>query len=110
VSNAVNDFLRVEVAFDGLLKDEVVRELTKANTGNLAVVIGMIQSHNQLSIREEFISALLRQITNFASRFGSARFPDDFIATMSKITSLKDKVYGELKILASDIILRSKVR
>ncbi len=109
VSNAVNEFLRVELAFDGLLRDEAVRELTKANKENLSVVIGLIQSHNQLSIRENFISALLRQISNFATRFGSARFPEDFIATMSKITSLKDKVYGELKLLASDIILRSKV-
>lgn len=108
--NAVNGFLRVETAFDGLLRDEVVRELTKANKSNLAAVIDVIQSHNQLSIREKFISALLRQLTNFATRFGSARFPDDFIATMSKVTSLKDKAYGELKLLASDIIHRSKVR
>jgi len=109
VSNAVNEFLRVEGAFDGLLRDEAVRELTKANKDNLSIVIGLIQSHNQLSVREKFVSALLRQITNFATRYGSARFPDEFIATMSKITSLKDKVYGELKLLASDIILRSKI-
>jgi hypothetical protein len=102
--------LRVEGAFDGLLRDEAVRELTKANKDNLSIVIGLIQSHNQLSVREKFVSALLRQITNFATRYGSARFPDEFIATMSKITSLKDKVYGELKLLASDIILRSKAR
>jgi len=108
-TNAVTEFLRVETVFDGLLKDEVVRELTKANKANLATVIELNQAHQQLPMREKFISALLRRVDNLATRFGSARLPAEFVAVLSKLTALKDKTYGELKLAASDIILRSKV-
>ena len=109
VTNAVNEFLRVESVFDGKLKDEVVRELTKANKDSLATVIELNQAHQQLQMREKFVAAMLRQVETFPARYGNAHLPTEFVETLEKLTSLKDKAYGELKLIASDIILQSKV-
>jgi acetyl-CoA carboxylase/biotin carboxylase 1 len=107
--NAVNEFLRVETVFDGLLKDEVIRELTKANKANLGTVIDLAQAQDQLLMREKFVSAVLRQVDNFATRVIRAPFPEEFVAALTRLTTLKGKAYGELKLIASDMILKSKI-
>lgn len=110
LTNAVNEFLRVETVFDGKLKDEVVRELTKANKENLVAVIQLNQAHQQLQMREKFLGALLRQVETLPARYGNLHLPVEFVDTLEKLSSLKDKSYGELKLIASDIILQSRVR
>ena len=102
----LSEFTRVENLFDGKLKDDVVRDMTKANTENLDVVIAENQAHMSLSTRNRLILSTLRQIELFEDRFGSADISDELEAEMVKVTELGEKKYGELA-LAADAILRS---
>jgi len=109
IDGVIKEFIRVESVFDGKVKDEAVRELAKSNKDNLKAVIEINQAHQQLEMREKFVSALLRQVDTFQRRYGSALLPENFVHTLDEIVSLKGKVYGELKLLASDIIIQSKI-
>jgi len=102
----LNEFTRVENMFDGKLKDDVVRDMAKANAKTLDVVITENQAHMSLSYRNRLILSTLRQIDLFEDRFGSNDLSDDLEAAMEMVTKLGEKKYGELA-LASDSILRS---
>eukprot|EP00536_Pseudo-nitzschia_multiseries_P003372 jgi/Psemu1/318156/estExt_fgenesh1_pm.C_520003 len=102
----LNEFTRVENMFDSKLKDDVVRDMAKANVDSLDVVIAENQAHMSLSTRNRIVLSTLREIDLFEDRFGSSDMSGDLEAAMEKITSLKEKKYGEL-VLAADSLLRS---
>lgn len=109
VTESINEFLRVEKMFAGKLKDDVVREMTKANSDNLQVVIAENQAHQQLNLRNRLMLSLLRQVETFEARFKSSDISADLEAALTELTSLKDKVYGEVAIAADTILRQSKI-
>jgi acetyl-CoA carboxylase/biotin carboxylase 1 len=109
IDNSIKEFLRIENIFDGKVKDEVVRELTKSNVDSLGDVVEIALAYQETNMREKFISALLRQVDTFQGRYGPSALPDSFVETLGDVVSLEGKAYGELKLLASDIIIQSKV-
>lgn len=109
VVETLNEFLRVETLFAGKLKDDVVREMTKANSDDLSVVIAENQAHQQLSLRSRLVLALLRQVETFGDRFKSTELSAELDAVMQELTALKQKVYGEIAIAADSILRQSKV-
>ena len=109
VTKALNEFIRVESIFAGKLKDDVVRELTKANEGNLDVVIAENQAHQQLPMRTKLILAMLRQVESFNDRFGLNQIPDGLLEALEKLATMEGKEYGELALSADTIIRQSKV-
>jgi len=108
VTETLNEFLRVESLFDGKLKDDAVRELTKANAEDLDSVIAVNLAHQQLAMRTNLVLAMLRQVETFPDRFGGATFPDELLETLSKLSSLQGKEYGEITLSADSIIRFSK--
>ena len=109
VTEAFNEFLRVESIFAGKLLDDVVRDLTKANAEDLDLVIAENQAHQQLRNRARLVLAMLRQVELFDDRFGAAGLPEPLMEVLGKLAELKDKVYGEIALAADEIIRQSKV-
>lgn len=109
VTETLNEFLRVEKLFAGKLQDDVVRELTKANTETLDVVIAENLAHLQLKARSALVLGMLRQVETFADRFGVTQLPADMLAALEDLSSLKEKAYGEIVLAADSIIRESKV-
>lgn len=109
VADSINEYLRVEKLFAGRLKDDVVREMTKANVGNLAVVIAENQAHMHLKERNSLIQAMLRQVETFADRFKTTEIPANLETALTELSQLKEKAYGELAIVADNILRQSKV-
>ena len=108
VVDTLNEFLRVEQIFAGKLMDDVVRDLTKANLGNLDVVISEIRAHQQLKSRSALILAMLRQVETFAFRFGEP-LPADLISALESLAQMNGKEYGQIVISADMIIREAKV-
>uniref|UniRef100_A0A7S4ATP2 Acetyl-CoA carboxylase n=1 Tax=Pseudo-nitzschia australis TaxID=44445 RepID=A0A7S4ATP2_9STRA len=102
----LNEFTRVENMFDSKLKDDVVRDMAKANAETLDVVIAENQAHMSTSTRNRVVLSTLRQVDLFEARFNTAEISDELEAAMEQITVLKERKYGEL-VLAADSILRS---
>ena len=109
ITSALSEFIRVESLFAGRLKDDVVREMTKANSDNLAVVIAENQAHQQLNIRKRLVLSMLRQVESFGDRYGSMELPADLEAVLEQLAGLKEKVYGEISYTADTILRASKV-
>ena len=110
VVNAVNEFVRVESLFDGKLKDDVVRQLTKDNAETLDDVIALNQAHAQINKRSEVMISMMRQVDLFNDRFGQGSIPSSVFEALEALTKFQDKkVYGEVAIAAEKIIRDSKV-
>jgi acetyl-CoA carboxylase / biotin carboxylase 1 len=105
VIDTISEFLRVERIFAGKLRDDVVRDLTKANANSLGVVIAENLAHMQLKKRNALILAMLRQVDTFGDRFDKAEISDELYDKLVELSSLKDKAYGEV-LLAADLIMR----
>ena len=104
----LNEFTRVENMFDGKLKDDVVRDMAKANAKSLGVVISENQAHMNLATRNRLVLSTIRQIELFDSRFNSAEISEDLEAAMKAVSALGQKTYGELALAADSIIRSSK--
>jgi acetyl-CoA carboxylase/biotin carboxylase 1 len=109
VTETLSEFLRVETIFAGKLRDDVVRELTKANSDTLDVVIAESLAHQELKMRTRLILAILRQIETFADRFGVSQLPDSLLTVVDQLSALKGKMYGEIALATDTIIRQSKV-
>jgi acetyl-CoA carboxylase / biotin carboxylase 1 len=109
VAETLTEFLRVEKIFAGRIMDDVVRDLTKANTKNLGVVIGEIQAHQSLRLRSSLVLAMLRQVDTFADRFGASELSKDLLTVLGQLAQLKEKVYGEIALAADNLIRKSKI-
>jgi acetyl-CoA carboxylase/biotin carboxylase 1 len=109
VTDTLNEFLRVEKIFNGRLLDDVVRDLTKANSEDLDHVIAEIQAHLNVRLRSQLILAMLRQVETFSDRFGVAEISGDLLAALEELQTLKDKMYGEITLAADTIIRQSKI-
>lgn len=102
--DTLNEFLRVENLFAGKLLDDVVRDLTKANKDDLSVVVSEILAHQQLQRRSQLVLAVLRQVENFAFKYGE-RVPEDVLETVANLSSLTGKEYGQI-VIAADMLAR----
>lgn len=109
VTKTLNEYFRVETIFAGKLRDDVVRDLTKANSKNLGLVIAENQAHQQLSTRNRLVLAMLRQVETFDDRYGMSDLPVDLVTVLGSLASLKGKAYGEIAIAADSIVRLSKV-
>ena len=104
VASTLNEFTRVEKAFDAKVDDDVVRDLTKADSENLGNAIDIIRAHKQLDMRAKLVLSMLRQISDFRSRFGLDDIPSELIRALRDIAKLDGKIYGDLKLLAASIV------
>jgi len=109
VTEIINEFLSVETMFDGLLLDDVVRDMTKANAESLGTVVSLNLAHQQLAMRSKVVSAVLRQVETLSGRYGMQELPSDLEETLNALSALKSKAYGELTLAASSIVRESKV-
>jgi len=109
ITGIVNEFLRIETMFDGILLDDAVRDMTKANAESLETVVAVNLAHQQLATRSKLVSAVLRQVETLSDRFGVQQIPAELEETLSAVSHLKGKAYGELTLAASRIIRQSKV-
>lgn len=105
----INEYLRVEKMFVGKLKDDVVREMAKANSGKLGVVVAENQAHMSLGLRNRLILATIREIETFSDRFRSSEISAELEAALHEIAVLKEKAYGELSIAADSLIRQTKI-
>jgi len=108
VVNALNEFVRVESQFDGMIIDDVVRSLTKANEDSLDIVIAENLAHGQLKRRSELMLSLIRQLDTFQDRYGSA-VPDTVIEALDGVAALKGKAYGEVTLAAGEKVREANV-
>ena len=76
-TSTINEYLRVENMFAGKLKDDVVREMAKANTDSLDVVIKENQAHLAIQTRNRLVLAMIREVDTFGDRFRSPEIPAD---------------------------------
>ncbi|GMH72815.1 hypothetical protein TrST_g8682 [Triparma strigata] len=109
VAGAIQKYLSVETQFDGLLLDDVVRDLNKANKDDLDVVIDLNMAHQQLGMRNKLILAMLRQVETFVDRFGLASLPEELMEALTGLTMLKSKQYGEIGLAADSIVRESQI-
>lgn len=108
-TSMINGFVREEKIFDGLNTDDVVRDLVKANSENLEKVIDTINAHQQLALKSRAISALLRFVQEFPTKFDDGELSEELKTALEELSSLKGKEYGELTLLSSSIIRQSKI-
>jgi len=107
VVETIEEFVRVETLFDGKLKDDVVRQMTKDNTDDLDVVIALNLAHQQLVMRSSLLLAMLRQVEIFPDQFGVS-YPQSIIDSLKSLTKLQDKnAYGEVSLAAENLIRQS---
>eukprot|EP00554_Chaetoceros_debilis_P010506 CAMPEP_0194110112 /NCGR_PEP_ID=MMETSP0150-20130528/9428_1 /TAXON_ID=122233 /ORGANISM="Chaetoceros debilis, Strain MM31A-1" /LENGTH=2089 /DNA_ID=CAMNT_0038799207 /DNA_START=48 /DNA_END=6317 /DNA_ORIENTATION=+ len=107
---AIEEFVRVEAMFDGKLKDDVVRQMTKDNADTLDTVIAVNLAHQKLKQRNALMLALVRQIDTFTNRFGQGSLSDSISESLEKLTKFEDKKsYGEVSLAAENIIRSSKI-
>jgi acetyl-CoA carboxylase/biotin carboxylase 1 len=104
----LNEFYRVESQFEGVIEDEVVRTLTKANAENLDVVISENLAHQQLKTRGQLVLAMIRQLDIFSERFGQ-EIPASLIEALQQVASLKNKGCGEIVLAAEERVRLAKV-
>ena len=109
ITEVLSEFVRVESIFANKLKDDVVRDLTKANTESLDVVIAENQAHQQLAMRSKLVLAMLRQVETFFDRFGATDIPDTLKEVLTTLAGMKEKVYGEIALAADSIVRQSSV-
>lgn len=109
VADTINEYLRVEKMFAGKLKDDVVREMAKANTNSLDVVVADNEAHMALPLRNRLILAMIREVETFGDRFRSAVIPAELETALEQVAGLKEKVYGELSIAADSLLRQAKV-
>lgn len=109
VMETLNEFIRVESLFAGKLLDDVVRDLTKANSENLDVVIAENQAHQQLGARTKMVLALLRQVGALQERSGSAVIDGDLKEVLKTLAGMKEKAFGEIALAADELIRLSEV-
>lgn len=108
-TSTLSEFLRVEKIFAGKLQDDVVRELTKANTDNLDVVITESLAHQQLKRRGTLVKATLREVETFADRYRTSALPENVMGVLEELSGMKEKEYGEIGLMADSIIRQSRV-
>jgi len=109
VVETLDEFIRVESMFDGKLKDDVVRQMTKDNADNLDAVIALNLAHQQLSMRSSLLLTMLRQVEILPGQFG-VNYPQRLIDALTGLTKLQDKsVYGEVALAAENIVRQSKM-
>ena len=108
LSETLSEFIRVEKIFAGKIRDDVIRELTKANAANLDVVIAENMAHMKLKQRTALVLAMLRELETFPDRFGKF-VPDEIMPMLQDLAAMKDKAYGEVSLSADSIIRMSKV-
>jgi acetyl-CoA carboxylase/biotin carboxylase 1 len=94
VTDSITEFLRIETTFAGKLKDDVVRDLAKANADSLGTVISVNQAHINIKLRNRLILAMLRQVETFYDRYGPSEVPESLEAAIDELSRLKGKVYG----------------
>jgi acetyl-CoA carboxylase/biotin carboxylase 1 len=109
VTGTLNEFIRVEKLFAGKLLDDVVRDLTKANTNNLEVVISEGQAHQQLANRKKLVLSLLRQVGTLSERFGSTEMAPELKTVLKTMADMKEKAYGEIALAADELIRQSEI-
>ena len=108
-ADTINEYMRVEKLFAGKLKDDVVREMAKANADNLEVVIAENQAYMHVKDRRALVQAILRQVETFGDRFKTTDLPEYLESALIDLSKLKEKAYGELVIAADNILRQSKV-
>ena len=108
-TSTINEYLRVENMFAGKLKDDVVREMAKANTDSLDVVIKENQAHLAIQTRNRLVLAMIREVDTFGDRFRSPEIPADLEAALNEVAALKEKVYGEISLAADTLLRNSKI-
>lgn len=104
VVEALNEFIRVESIFTDKLKDDVVRDLTKANADALDIVIAESQAHQQLSLRSKLIFSLIRQVGTL-----SLDMSGELKTALTTLAGMKEKAYGEVALAADELIRQSEV-
>ena len=109
VTGTLNEFIRVETLFAGKLLDDVVRDLTKANSNSLEVVIAEAQSHQQLALRKKLVLSLLRQVASMSERFGTCNMSSELKGVLKMLAEMKEKAYGEIALAADELIRQSEV-
>ena len=108
LTDTLTEYVRVEKLFAGKIRDDVVRELTKANADNLEIVIAENLAHMKLKQRTSLVMAMLRELETFPDRFGTF-VPTELMPLLQDLASMKDKSYGEVSLAADSIIRMSKV-
>jgi len=107
VVEIIDEFIRVETMFDGMLQDDVVRQMTKDNMDNLDTVIALNLAHQQLAMRSSLILTMLRQVESLPQEFGVS-YPQEMIDSLKKLTKLQDKsAYGAASLAAENLIRQS---
>jgi len=89
--------------------DDVVRDLTKANTNSLDIVIAEGQAHQQLSIRKKLVLSLLRQVASMYENPGSSVMSSDLKSVLKQLAKMKEKAYGEIALAADELIRQTEV-
>jgi len=109
IAEVLEEYFRIESQFDGKLKDDVVRDLIKANKDSLQTVIDVNMAHETLALRNKLVLAMLRQLEAFPDRFGVIEMPSSLLSTLKQLTKLEGKAYGAVALAAGSIIRQSKV-
>jgi len=110
VEENINNFMQVESMFDGKLKDDVVRQMTKDNAEDLDAVISTNLAHQQLAQRSQLVLAMLRQVASLQDKVGASQLGESVLSTLQQLANLSDKnAYGEITLSAESIIRNSKV-
>jgi acetyl-CoA carboxylase/biotin carboxylase 1 len=109
VTETLAEFLRVEKIFAGKIRDDVVRELTRANADNLDVVIAENLAHLKLKNRVTLVQSMLGALEVFCDRYGASSLPENLLQVLEEASSMKEKSFGEIGITADSIIRMSKI-
>ncbi|CAM9330367.1 unnamed protein product [Chrysoparadoxa australica] len=109
VSALLNEYLAVEELYAGQAStDAVTASLIKANKESLDSVIEISLAHQLLGPRNKLVLSLLRALDTLTDRFGDWKLSEELSASIKKITKLEGKPYGEVALVAGQLLEESK--
>jgi len=106
IAALLDEFIAVEKEFDSKALNSAIFDVRKTQD-NDRNAIQMIAAHLNLARRLDLVLSLLRQLGQFPDRFPNKNTMSPILqASLEKLSELKDKNYGEVRLSADDLLTR----
>ena len=118
LNGIIDRYLAVESLFAGKKADSVMREQTRKNSGNLDDLLNIVVAHARIRQSTQMVISLLKQAPTLPQRVmggpigwadDHAPISDDFRASIVRLSNLRGADYGELALIASNILLEKRL-
>lgn len=118
LNSIIDRYLAVESIFAGKKSDSVMRELTREKGSDLDGLLKLVLAHARIKQSTRLVISLLKQAPTLPQRVmggpigwadDHSPISDDFRASIERLSNLRGADYGELALIASNILLEKRL-